>query len=272
MTSLNAFQNRSFDPYAFTEQAARVGLPRPVAKQALFNLRHDRVLFLGVSGKMGAGKDSAAPAVLGSLGVPSYERLFFSKALKEEVNRMLDVLRGTPREAAGAVIAETMDVPYGQATHLVGLLAVMLAADPDTTAYGRSQEHRAALQFHGTNVRRAQNDDYWVHQTLLEGIPLLADGHNVLFTDCRFPNEVEGSQTAGATVARLDVTEETQRARIFARDGIYPTRETLMHPSETALDDYRGFDLRLSNDGAFAGTVAQIVEHLTPTQTVATAA
>ena len=36
---------------------------------------------------------------------------------------------------------------------------------------------------------------------------------------------------------------ELQEQRLFARDGIKPSEEALNHESETALDNYDGFDL-----------------------------
>lgn len=79
---------------------------------------------------------------------------------------------------------------------------------------------RQFLQEFGTNICRKIRHDCWVDACFAdikkENVPL------AIVADCRFPNEVEGSQKHGAKVVRLTRNP-------FPEDT---------HPSETALDKY----------------------------------
>lgn len=94
---------------------------------------------------------------------------------------------------------------------------------------------REVLQFVGTEIFRKMYGNCWVDATFKKierDAPILA-----CITDCRFPNEVEGSQKVGAKVIRL-------------------TRNVLQdnHTSETALDGYEGFDIILDNSAMDVAT------------------
>ena len=87
---------------------------------------------------------------------------------------------------------------------------------------------REVLQHFGTNICRKMVKNCWVDATIRQiqkDAPQLA-----VITDIRFPNEVDGVQAIGGKVIRLT------RA---------PHEDT--HESETALDDYSGFDHVLDN-------------------------
>lgn len=89
---------------------------------------------------------------------------------------------------------------------------------------------REVLQHFGTNICRRLFNDCWVAATLKQieiDQPELA-----VITDLRFPNEVYGVQKAGGKVLR------------FLRA---PFADSDSHPSETALDNFDGFDSILDN-------------------------
>lgn len=84
---------------------------------------------------------------------------------------------------------------------------------------------RHILQVMGTDIFRTIHGDIWVAACLKN---VMDDGADLaIVTDCRFPNEVEGIQKAGGKVVR------------FLRA---PFADGDQHESETALDDYVGFD------------------------------
>jgi hypothetical protein len=84
---------------------------------------------------------------------------------------------------------------------------------------------RHILQVMGTDIFRTIYGDVWVDACLKN---VADDGADLaIVTDCRFPNEVEGIQKAGGKVVR------------FLRA---PFADGDQHESETALDDYEGFD------------------------------
>lgn len=102
-------------------------------------------------------------------------------------------------------------------------------------AYGRS-----LLQFVGTDVVRAHDENYWVNfvATILE---LFQDKWDVvIIPDCRFPNEINVLRDKGFDVTHIRVV----------RDGLESTltAEQRAHSSETAMDDVEP-DYYISNNG-----------------------
>jgi len=84
---------------------------------------------------------------------------------------------------------------------------------------------RHILQVMGTDIFRRIYGNVWVDACLKN---IKDDGPELaIVTDCRFPNEVEGIQKAGGKVIRF------LRAPFAGQDE---------HESETALDNYTGFD------------------------------
>ena len=89
---------------------------------------------------------------------------------------------------------------------------------------------REVMQYVGTDFFRKIYPQVWVDSTLRrikKDNPRLA-----VVVDCRFENEVRGIQEAGGKVIRLS-------------RNIYGDSD--QHPSETALDNYSGFDYVLQN-------------------------
>jgi hypothetical protein len=93
---------------------------------------------------------------------------------------------------------------------------------------------RHALQVFGTDLFRDKfGDDIWI-RSLFRDLQN-DDPDKVVITDVRFPNEVEAIQKSGGIVVWIDASE-----RLSESDD---------HESETALDDYLGFDYTISNNG-----------------------
>lgn len=100
------------------------------------------------------------------------------------------------------------------------------------------------LQRVGTDaVRNHVHVDGWVLATFAYYTPQ----SNWIITDCRFPNEAEAVKSRGGILIRVN------RAR---RDTA--GRDT-NHPSETALDNYAGWDFTVDNNGTLEDlqTIAQ---------------
>lgn len=88
---------------------------------------------------------------------------------------------------------------------------------------------REFLQHFGTDICRKIKDDIWTSSCIRR---ILSSGTDLaIIPDVRFPNEVEEIQKAGGKVIRL-----TRK----------PHEDC--HPSETALDDYDGFDRVINNE------------------------
>ena len=264
--------NRALTRSSIADAAQSYGLDEFTAERAAVNLTGGRAMILAVSGKLASGKDTIAPLVLDALGVQDYEQQSFANALKGELDQIIAITREwfdeqcrpslTPRlrDELAARIGDRLDLPASQAReYFAGALADQAINNRWLHSRCRTKVVRRALQALGTEVRRAQDENYWVKRALAEAFKSLAIGRTVYFTDCRFPNEVAAPKGAGAFVVRLDVSSEVQRARLLARDGLIADESALTHVSETALDDCTDFDVRVSNHGERAETVAAVV-------------
>jgi len=108
--------------------------------------------------------------------------------------------------------------------------------------------YRDALQFIGTDLFRKQfNDNTWVDATMADykGVPApngLPGGYikfpNWFISDMRFPNEVKAIKERGGLLIRIN------RPSVVSTDT---------HESETALDDFKGFDLVITNNDDLDG-------------------
>lgn len=87
---------------------------------------------------------------------------------------------------------------------------------------------REVLQWWGTEIRRAADPDYWVNQAYDRA---WAFSGIVIFDDVRMPNEAQMVQDAGGLLLRIDPYPGWQPG------------PNASHISETAIDDYQGWDV-----------------------------
>ena len=247
----------------FVNAAVEIGVDPLLAHQAYAQLISGDILLLAVNGKLAAGKDTIAPAVLERLGISNVVHIYYATALKDEVDKAIEIIYNTDsvRDAI-SLISNELAVKKEDAAFVVGSLWTMRSLEQRFSARSRTPEIRSVLQFWGTEVRRSVDPLYWVKKTLISAIEAIAAGKSVYATDVRFMNEVEWARKLGFFVVRLDVTPETQKERLLARDGIVADASSLNHPSETNLDGYLGFDLIVDNNGSVDQTVDIIADKL----------
>tara|TARA_R110000824_G_scaffold17703_2_gene71273 strand:- start:1601 stop:2374 length:774 start_codon:yes stop_codon:yes gene_type:complete len=95
---------------------------------------------------------------------------------------------------------------------------------------------REVMQFVGTDVFRKMYPNVWVDSTIKK---IKSDNPELaVVVDCRFPNEVSGIKGAGGHVIRLE-------RNIFGEED--------QHPSEIALDNFKGFDAYIDNQNMSVG-------------------
>ncbi len=77
-------------------------------------------------------------------------------------------------------------------------------------------EIRKLLQWWGTELRRAEDPNYWSKKGIAEALRLDASEnvHLVVVTDVRFDNEAKAIQEAGGKVYEVVASEDTRRARL----------------------------------------------------------
>lgn len=228
--------------------------------KAIENLEKRKAIFITFSGKIGSGKDTVAPILLKSLDVKTIHHEFFARALKEEVQRVFDLLRmSETKEEAINAIQDDQKIGKADAEKIVSLIFDEVRENLELTSYNKTKNVRTALQYWGTEVRRKQNDNYWVNLTMNKAVNHLAKEESVYVTDSRFVNEISAVAILGGFSVRLDVSPEEQLRRINLRDNVVVTEEARNHPSETILDSYDKFDVRVSTDDLTPEEISNII-------------
>jgi hypothetical protein len=248
----------------FIETASELlGADEQLVNRAAERLATGNVTLLGISGKLASGKDAVAAEVMTELGVTDPLHWSYARPMRSEIDQIIAVIAdSSDPTVAAARVADEQGIDAHHARYVTEMLAPAVAVSPELSSWQRTPVMRAVLQYWGTQVRRAQDHDYWVKRALGQVLPSIADGRSVYFTDLRFPNEVDIPRRLGFLTVRITVSPEVQAQRLFARDGLAPNAEALAHESETALDGYEEFDLMVNNDGPIHEAVGVILSRL----------
>lgn len=201
---------------------------------------------IGISGKIGSGKNYLAEKLiqeLTSLGYTTSEASF-AAALRSELNRMIktikvDYIDAVPFKQTIHHMSDIYSMTLGEAALMHALLIDDVVEYGDFNANSRTEGVRRALQILGTDIRRKNDNDYWVkefHRTV-------PDSDFILVTDVRFPNEADSVVEHEGIMIRLEVSQDVINERVQGRDGLQYSADALAHPSETALDNYEKFDI-----------------------------
>jgi hypothetical protein len=254
------------------EVGSRLGLDSDVIKAACAVADGTPLDLLTTSGWLASGKDAVADGYFDTRAAQpvTYAKSSLVRPLKVELTEVFPIVgSSTSAEHATERVVEHCDCSADEARelvdiilggHQIGEVAAQLSVQD---GWDRTPEIRRALQFWGTDVRRAHDGNYWIDKALALIIERIAANEVLYFCDCRFPEEVVGLQSLGFVVVRLDVTRETQRQRLLDRDGLEPDPAAMSHSSETALDDFVGFDLIADNNGPLENTIQTVVDAMT---------
>lgn len=198
--------------------------------KALNRLKNKKSLLFTMSGKMGAGKDTVGNLISKELISKGYRLIntSFGYLIRNEIT---DIVNGYRKANDKEKYAIKVNANKKDLDKLYYYLQ-------DCTAFDRTDETRAALQFWGTEIRRKQQDNYWINKMSEFIVNSVNSGLSVNVTDARFPNEVDLIKDLAGKIIRLDVPEEIRIKRIEERDNIKVNPESLNHISETALDNY----------------------------------
>ena len=217
---------------------------------------------LVVSGRLASGKDVVAAAVMEQLGYQNSVQISFASALRNEIGDLLEIARLNDLDDTVVKIAAHAAISKEDAFTTADLLHQATRLNPDITPYTRTREMRLALQTWGTDVRRHHDGDYWVKRGALSALHALSEGNAVHITDARFINEIVVAKTLGFWAIRLDVDPAIRAERLFLRDGLAIDPISENHPSEVELENFNGFDQRVSNNGSLKETVAAIISSM----------
>ena len=239
-------------------------------------------MLIGVSGKIGSGKDtvgeivqiiSASPhftdeAVLSFIGRQHLNSIWEIKKFADKLKNIVCMLLGCTREQLEN--QEFKNTQLGEEWwYFQGRNGSLMSYNKDSK---RSDEDlikttpRLLLQIIGTEcIRDRVHPNAWVNALMSEykfsvkpGTP---DFPNWIITDMRFPNELKAVKDRDGITIR--VNRETQADRFAKIDTDkfheYPRQE---HESETALDNAE-FDYVIENDGTLLELINKVREILT---------
>lgn len=231
-----------------------------IVDKALQNIKKENVHLLAVSGKISAGKDTVINQVEQDIGT-TFHKEFFAKKLKEEYNQVINIIKESKnKQQAITAIQKEQNVPEFNAQKIVEYIYEEIQENPYLTGYSKTKNLRSGIQFWGTDTRRAQDDKYWVKKTIKPVLYKLAEGVPVSISDVRFLNEADSLKIINAKIVRLDVSPIIQAQRILQRDGTVLSEESINNPSETELDNYKGFTVRINTDDKSPSNISRIIK------------
>ncbi len=245
------------------EFAAKYNLSKGLCAMAAAQLNSGMAMVIVISGRLGSGKDTVAPLVLQKLGRNNAVHEYFAKPLKDEITEIIQIAqRAKTRKEAISASVERLQAPEEQVSLVVERLWNDVKTGEVENSHKRTLSTRFALQFWGTEVRRHQDENYWIKKAIASTVKEVSEGRNVYITDARFENEIDALTELGATTVRLTVSEKIQRERIFSRDGLEITEEAKNHISESALDSYEDnnmFEIIVQTDDIDANGVSEFI-------------
>lgn len=194
------------------------------------NNKYILIMIIGISGKMGSGKDTFAE-LLSEYTHKNYGITFENKKFAYNLKKIVSILTGvsiedTMSRTGKLKYLEEWDMTIGEMQQKLGTEAI------------RNNIHSDAwvLSLFGTYT----DDDFWI------------------VTDVRFKNEANMIKEKGGVLIRLNGDPEKCREA---------EKRNLEHQSEIDLDDYEGFDYvfdnvpPISNLHTFVEKIAKILLH-----------
>ena len=225
---------------------------------------------IGISGKMGSGKDTLsivlnyladkdAPDWIGGWDQNVEDFVYKNKKYSEKLKYMVCFLIGCKR--SDLEDRDFKEKPIGP-EWMKWFTEDGLPPKNNNAGIGEVLTPRKLLQLLGTECgRQIIHPNIWVNalfsdykkiaynwdcdgNTTVEGYP------NWIITDVRFPNEAKAIKDRGGILIRINRPQYLDNGLVIRKDE---------HLSETALDDYDGFDYVIENN---SDSVADLVEQV----------
>lgn len=213
--------------------------------------KYDNLYFILLNGKAGVGKDYIANKLSSALHMPYLNfdcvlSIAYGDYLRNELRELLsDINAGTYTKE----ISKRYNLPH----YAVFALKMENYKQPfDLSVSHKDPRYRKLMQFYGTNVRRAQDDSYWVDKLVnninlydLDLSTFTSKKQNVvIIPDVRFMNEYTVPKNTFKHVAFYQITDSTSAIdkREQTRDTKAMTDEEKQHISEHDLDNFKDFD------------------------------
>jgi hypothetical protein len=190
----------------------------------MVNIKHN---LIGISGKINSGKDLAGK-ILNDLSGDIFENKKFADKLKDIVCMLIGCTREQleDREFKEKELGEEWRQYFNDDYDLV--------CEKEST-FSSLLTPRKLLQLLGTEAgRQVIHNNIWVNALFADYDTSSNYDSNWIITDVRFPNECQAIKDRGGIVIKIN------------RDSDVVDN----HSSETALDNYDGFDFVVDNNGS----------------------
>ena len=190
----------------------------------MVNIKHN---LIGISGKISSGKDLAGK-ILNDLSGDIFENKKFADKLKDMVCLFIGCTREQleDREFKEKELGEEWRQYFNDDYDLV--------CEKEST-FSSLLTPRKLLQLLGTEAgRQVIHNNIWVNALFADYDTSSNYDSNWIITDVRFPNECQAIKDRGGIVIKIN------------RDSDVVDN----HSSETALDNYDGFDFVVDNNGS----------------------
>lgn len=231
-------------------------------EQAIKAIDSKKVHVLGFSGKKASGKDTFAGLFMDRFNKAGLkaEDVPLSLGIRAEATMIFAEIHGwlakqdpfrneAPKYDFIEELANKMDLKTEHAAHIVNTILPVIEKQGLVTGWARDNEITAVLQFLGNEARLPQDELYWVRKSLWTVAVNAVNGVSSFNPSLRFIHDADSLKSVGGYLIRLEVSPEKQAERLLSRDGVVVPPETLNHISETALDNYRGFNGVYDNSG-----------------------
>ena len=215
---------------------------------------------IGISGKIGNGKDLLCDIinyVITEDYWTSFEHYMYESRKVDEVyenKKFASILKDITGKLIGCHPSQLEDREFKEKelgeewwyycnslffdgeTKMVSYLEADDNIKNNTSWYIVKLTPRKLLQLLGTEAgRHIIHPNIWVNALFADYEP----DSNWIITDVRFPNEAKAIKEKGGIMIRVNRPQFMANGRVIVKDE---------HESETALDDYDGFDYVIEND------------------------
>lgn len=191
-------------------------------------LRSGRITSLSFSGRMGAGKDAVAESFAarrsGAYSDRDWPVFSISDPLKDELDDILRAARQMPGSLGSAGLcseaaADVLGVRSPAVDALGACVADILSHGPGTGARSRLPSVRNATQILGTEIRRAQDPEWWTRRMVGRMLSHMEHGSCPIVTGTRYRNDVEGALRTGGIAFLVTADDTVRLRRLQERDG-----------------------------------------------------
>lgn len=206
-------------------------------------MKKEKGIIIAFSGKIGSGKTSTATALGDKMFPNNYKIVSFSIPLKAETDTIVKLIKSLPdKESIDNLLKNSFfdSVNKDKARHAIEIIFNDVRNGNIVDGYNKTPELRKFYQYWGTEVRRKENNNYWIIEMDKTVSPLIHKGINIIIDDVRFENEAYFVLLKKGKLYRLNVDAETRKNRVQDRDG-KQTSVNNSHDSETNLDDFDRF-------------------------------